>query len=141
MRFKVAPVPFMGLLAASGPVEMWPWIEGTALKVAGIGAPGCCPSRAQSRMNTGFLGSLRLNTIMWLPGLHAVSVLRLPTSQAMPVSHSHQFLWVPVRLPMTGLPPATVRTPTGWLGSVVSQISCAELEYDLSMNTLLLSAA
>src|SRR6266478_4773254 len=55
----------------------------------------------------------------------------------MPVSHSHQLLWVPARLPMTGLPPATVRTPTGLLGFVTSQISCAELEKDRSRYTLL----
>src|SRR2546426_8089639 len=54
----------------------------------------------------------------------------------MPVSDSHQLLWVPVRLATTGFPPATVRTPVGWLGSVTSQTSCAELAYARSRYTL-----
>src|SRR2546426_12209681 len=55
----------------------------------------------------------------------------------MPVSHSHQFLWVPVRFPMMGLFPETVRTGSGLLGSVTSQTSCAELANPRSMYTLL----
>src|SRR5947209_2073210 len=47
----------------------------------------------------------------------------------MPVSPSHQFLWVPVRPSTTGLWLRTVRTSVGWLGSVTSQISCAESAY------------
>src|SRR5215467_6324603 len=133
-RSRVAPVPAMGLVAALGPVEMGPWMLGTAVKWGGSAPPGCCPSSAQSRRNTGLAGLLRSKMKMWLPGLHpsAVSLPRLPTMYAIPESHSHQLLCVPasapgapMSAPMTGLPPATVRTPTGWLGFVTSQISCA----------------
>src|SRR5438552_13090749 len=55
----------------------------------------------------------------------------------MPVSHSHQFLWVPVRFPMTGLFPETVRTGSGLLRAVTSQTSGAELANPRSMYTLL----
>src|SRR5215470_4529672 len=140
-RSSVAPVPAigLGLLPArgmEGPVEMGPWMLGTAVKCGGIAlpGPGSCPSSAQSRRNTGLAGLLRSKMKMWLPGLHpsAVSLPRLPTMYAIPESHSHQLLCVPasapgapMSAPMTGLPPATVRTPTGWLGFVTSQISCA----------------
>src|SRR5262245_47296149 len=79
---------------------------------------------------------MTLGSACSLPGPHpsAVSLPRLPTMYAIPVSHSHQLLCVPARAPgvfvcapRTGLPPATVRTPTGLLGSVTSQISWAEL--------------
>src|SRR5262245_44795218 len=80
---------------------MGPWMLGTAVKCGGIAPPGCCPSRAQSRRNTGFAGSLRSKMKMWLPGCQPspVSLPRLPTMYAMPVSHSHQLLWVPARAP------------------------------------------
>src|SRR6476620_11106239 len=55
----------------------------------------------------------------------------------MPLSHSHQFLCVPLNPPTAGLPPPTVRTPTGCAGSVTSQISWAELLSPRSMYTLL----
>src|SRR5215470_14831105 len=136
------PVPAIGLAllpesGVEGPVEMGPWILGTAVKCGGIAPPGSCPSRAQSLRNTGLAGSLRSKMKMWLPPFHrsAVSLPRLPTMYAIPVSHSHQLLCVPasapgspVLAPRTGLPPATVLTPTGDFGFVTFQISWAELE-------------
>src|SRR5437667_4122279 len=84
-----------------GPVEMGPWILGTEVKCGGITPPGCCPSSAQSRRNTGFAGLLRSKMKMWLPGFQpsVVSLPRLLTMYAIPESHSHQLLWVPASAP------------------------------------------
>src|SRR5713101_6142836 len=78
---RLAVAPASAKAPPAGPVEIGPWILGTAVKWGGITPPGCCPSRAQSRKNTGFAGLLRSKMKMWLPPRHpdAVSLPRLPT--------------------------------------------------------------
>src|SRR5215471_18340544 len=67
--------------------------------------PGFCPSKPMSRMYFGLAGSLKSKIfICWFvfqPSGVTAAAPAPATSHAMPVSHSHQLLWVAVN-PDTG---------------------------------------
>src|SRR5437016_1719073 len=97
-----------------GPVEIIPCNSvGTA-----PAAPGCWPTRPKLRTSFGAAGFERSYTCV----MRRMRQSGNPeTTYAIPESHSHQFLCVPLS------PFDSVETSEGFVGSVTSHTSCARL--------------